>query len=158
MIILGIDPGIACLGWAILKSPKLKAQCSNLKTVDYGCITTDRKLKTGERLEKIYRELEKIIKKYKPNVISLEKIFFAKNAKTALIIGEVNGVILLLASKKKIRVKEFTPLQVKISLTGYGRADKKQIQKMVKNILKLKNIPRPDDAADALAIAICCLK
>jgi len=150
-IILGIDPGLATTGYGVIIS-----SCSLTKNVDYGCITTKPKEPFGQRLEKIYIELKKIIKKHQPNQIAVEELFFAKNIKTALKVGQACGVIFLTASQMKIPVREFTPLQVKQALTGYGRADKKQIQKIVKLMLKLKEIPRPDDAADALAIALCC--
>ncbi|MEK7164701.1 MAG: crossover junction endodeoxyribonuclease RuvC, partial [Patescibacteria group bacterium] len=108
------------------------------------------------RLEKLHSLLSHIIKKYSPAVIAVEELFFAKNVKTALTVAHARGVILLTAKAGGAEVREFTPLQVKQALTGYGRADKNQIQQMVKNILKLKEVPKPDDAADALAIAICC--
>ena len=150
-IILGIDPGLATTGYGIIILSSHKIQCLN-----YGHITTLSKEPFGQRLKKIHDELKKIIKKYKPKIIALEELFFAKNIKTALKVGQARGVIFLTAYKFDIPVQEFTPLQVKQALTGYGRADKTQIQKMVKALLHLKNIPKPDDAADALAVAITC--
>jgi crossover junction endodeoxyribonuclease RuvC len=151
MTILGIDPGLATTGYGIIKSQK-----SKVKSQKFGCITTDSKLLTSERLEKIHKELKKIIKKYKPSKVAVEELFFAKNIKTAMKVGEARGVILLTAKEMKIPVFEFTPLQVKLAITGYGRASKIQMQKMVKVLLGLKEIPKPDDAADALAVAITC--
>ena len=153
MIILGIDPGTARTGFGIIKKTKDK---NKLKTIDYGCITTDPALSDGKRLKIINDELNKLIKKYQPDILAVENVYFFKNLKTAMPVSQAKGVILLTAAKKKIPVYEFTPLQVKMTIVGYGRADKKQIQKMVKVLLNLKEVPRPDDAADALAIAICC--
>lgn len=124
--------------------------------VDYGVIRTSTKLPFVERLNKIHKELKRIIKKYRPTRIAVEEIYFAKNAKTALKVGQARGVALLTTIQAKIPVYEFTPLQVKQAITGYGRASKSQMQKMVKVLLSLENIPKPDDAADALATAICC--
>jgi len=150
-IILGIDPGLAITGIGLVKLYKNK-----ITFLDCGTITSSAKEPFGQRLNKIYLELNKIIKKFKPHTIAIEKLFFAKNVKTALKVGEARGVALLTAWQNKRTIKEFTPLQVKQALTGYGLASKTQIQKMVKQTLCLKNTPRPDDAADALAIAICC--
>lgn len=150
-IILGIDPGLANTGYALIKKIK-----DNLTLLVYGVITTKAHLPIEKRLEKISKGLEKIIKKYQPQIIAIEELFFCKNVKTALKVGQAQGVILLTAQKRKLRIYNFTPLQVKQAVTNYGRAEKKQVQMMVKNILKLKKIPQPDDAADAIAIAICC--
>jgi len=149
-VILGIDPGFAITGYGIIE----KTGKTEIKFLDYGCIITDSKQDFSERLEIIYRELCEIINKYKPSLIAVEELFFCKNVKTALKVGHARGVILLAAINNKILLKELTPLQVKQGITGYGKADKKQIQKMVRVILNLKEIPKPDDAADALAIAI----
>jgi len=149
MKILGIDPGTATTGWGIIE-----VQSSNLKAQSCGCITTPPKQNQAKRLAHIFSELDKIIKKEKPDVVAIEKLFFIKNIKTAMTVGEARGVCLLAAEKNKVPIFEYTPLQVKQSLTGYGKAEKKQIQMMVKIILKLKEIPKPDDMADALAIAI----
>lgn len=154
MVILGIDPGLATTGYGIIE---LKAKSLKLKVIDYGCVRTSAKLLFAERLEIIYKELENLIKKYKPDKIVIEKIFFAKNVKTAMQVGEARGVVTLAAIQNKIPIFEFTPLQIKQALTGYGQASKDQVQKMVKTILDLKEIPKPDDAADALAIAITCI-
>jgi crossover junction endodeoxyribonuclease RuvC len=119
------------------------------------CLKTDKNLSFEKRLLSLGKSLEKIIKNYKPDIISLEKVFFFKNQKTASRISEVRGMILYLAAKNKIEVREYTPLQVKMNLTGYGRAEKFQVQKMVEIILKNNKIPKQDDEADAIAIALC---
>lgn len=155
MIILGIDPGLAYTGYGIVK---FKTQSSKFEILNYGCFSTSSIVKHGKRLKKIYQEIKKIIRKYQPDLIVLEELFFAKNVKTALKVGEARGVIILACQETKSPIIEMTPLQVKIFLTGYGRASKKQIQKMIKLKLGLKKIPQPDDAADALALAICGTK
>lgn len=145
MKILGIDPGVATTGWAII----------NCQTVDYGVIKTKAGVPMAERLSKIYRELNKTIKKFVPEICAIEEIYFGKNAKTAMMVGQARGVAILAAVNAKVEICEFTPLQVKTAITGYGRAEKMQMQKMVKRLLNLNEIPKPDDAADALAVAIC---
>jgi crossover junction endodeoxyribonuclease RuvC len=150
MIILGIDPGTAIIGYGVIKGPK------KLEIIDYGCITTTPDFSTAERLGKLHVELEKLIKKHKPDIVAVEDIFFFKNLKTAIKVSQARGVILLTIAEAKIKVAEYTPLQIKQAVACYGRADKNQVQKMVKVLLNLKEIPKPDDAADALAIAICC--
>ncbi|MFC1727741.1 crossover junction endodeoxyribonuclease RuvC [Patescibacteria group bacterium] len=148
MIVLGIDPGIALTGWGVVKksdSPEL---------IKYGCIKTKAGLASEERLSKIFEQLEGVIKKFKPEVVAIEKLFFNTNAKTALSVGEARGVIKLCAVKNSIPITEFTPLQIKSSVVGYGRADKNQVQVMVKTLLGLDEVPRPDDAADAVAVAL----
>lgn len=149
MIILGIDPGIARCGWGIINKVG-----SKIDFVDYGCIETDKDLAPGERLELIYTDLNKIIKENKPTVAVVELLFFSKNVKTAMSVAETRGVIILALKRNNIQIEEFTPDQIKSAVTGSGRADKKQVQKMVKMILKLDHIPQPDDAADGLAAAI----
>ena len=148
--IIGIDPGIARTGFGIVAKEGVK-----LYAIEYGCIFTKTKKSASNRLFEIYQELLRVIKKYKPDELAIERLFFAKNVKTALTVSEARGAILLLAGEIGLPVKEFTPLQVKQALTGFGRADKTQMQKMVKLILGLSEIPKPDDAADALAIALC---
>jgi len=147
---IGIDPGIARTGFGIIK----KTDNGELEVIDYGCITT----KAGEHIERrlntLDTELTSIIKQHKPTIMAVEKIFFAKNAKTAITVGHARGVILLSAARHNLFLQEFTPLQIKQGLTGYGRASKKQIQEMVKSILGLQQVPKPDDTADALAIAL----
>ena len=148
---MGIDPGTAIIGYGFIKKLPDK-----LKIINYGCIRTEAKFSTAERLKQIDQQLTKLIRKYKPERIAVEDIFFFKNLKTAVTVSQARGVILARASQPKVSVMEYTPLQIKQAVTGYGRADKKQVQKMVKAILNLKEIPQPDDAADALATAICC--
>jgi crossover junction endodeoxyribonuclease RuvC len=149
MRILGIDPGIGRCGWGMLE-----VQSSKLKVIEYGCIETSSKKEAPERLTEIHTQVLGIIKKYAPDALSIEELFFNTNAKTAFVVGQARGVILLAASQKNISISIYTPLQVKIALTGYGRAEKNQVGQMVKILLSLKTIPKPDDAADALAIAI----
>lgn len=149
-IIFGIDPGFAITGYGIIE----KKGKNEIEMIDYGCITTDKNMVFSERLGIIHRELTGIIIKYRPDLIAVEELFFCKNVKTALMVGHARGVILLTAMQANVPLKELTPLQVKQGITGYGKAEKKQIQKMVQIILKLKEMPKPDDAADALAIAL----
>lgn len=149
MRIIGIDPGTAILGFGVIDAIK-----DNLKMVDAGVIRTPVKEEDAIRLEIIYLELSNIIKESKPTVMSVEKLFFAKNVTTAMTVSQARGVVLLCARQAKLDIFEYTPLQIKQSLTGYGRADKQQIQEMVKITLKLREVPKPDDCADALAAAI----
>ena len=149
-IILGIDPGIADTGYGIITQ-----QNNGLKCLDYGSIKTSSKIDLIDRLEILSLELNRIIKKYKPDVIGVEQLFFCNNAKTAMIVGQARGVVLLTIKQNNILFREFTPLQVKQAVSAYGRASKSQVQRMVKMILNLEEIPKPDDAADALAVAIC---
>jgi crossover junction endodeoxyribonuclease RuvC len=151
MIILGIDPGIADTGYGVIKNTNNK-----FTFIDCGTIKTSAEKELPERLKDLYQDLTTIIKKYKPKQIGVEELFFAKNVKTAITVSHARGVILLAAKDANCEIKEFTPLQIKQALTGYGRADKNQIQQMVKTVLQLDKIPKPDDAADALATAICC--
>jgi crossover junction endodeoxyribonuclease RuvC len=150
--ILGIDPGTATTGWAIVEDAQ-----KNPQLIACGCVNTSKLNSDADRLVEIGRDIGSLIKKYKPNEAAIEDLFFFKNLKTAITVAQARGVILYEIKKKLIPLFAYTPLQVKQALTGYGRADKKQIQLMVKNILKLKEIPKPDDAADAVAIAICHL-
>jgi len=152
MIVLGIDPGTATTGYGIIKRSKGEFKC-----LDYGLIKTEPSLSFEKRLDKLYNHLMRLIKEFGPKILAVEKIYFFKNLKTAISVAQANGVILLAAAKKKIPVCEFTPLQVKMFLTGYGRAEKKEIQKKVKKILKLKELPS-DDAADALALTLAYFK
>jgi crossover junction endodeoxyribonuclease RuvC len=149
--ILGIDPGLADTGFGIIR-----LDGRQYETITYGTIKTNPKFSTQERLTIIYQQLEELISHYRPTIVGVEQLFFAKNAKTAMAVGQARGVILLAIGHHKLPIQEYTPLQVKMALTSYGRASKKQIQEMVKTILGLTTIPRPDDAADALAVAICC--
>ncbi|NCN22099.1 crossover junction endodeoxyribonuclease RuvC [Candidatus Falkowbacteria bacterium] len=149
-IILGLDPGIADTGYGIISCEKGKLLC-----LAYGSIKTEAKKDLSKRLEILDFELKKLIKKYQPEVVAVEQLFFNKNVKTALIVGQARGVLLLRIKKSGLKMLEFTPGQVKQAVAAYGRASKNQVQKMVKIILGLKSLPQPDDAADALAIAIC---
>jgi crossover junction endodeoxyribonuclease RuvC len=150
MKILGIDPGTATTGWAVIEEIK-----KNTRLIACGCINTSKIHSDEERLVEIGKDLLSIIKKYKPDEAAIEDLFFFKNLKTAITVAQARGVILYEIKKNLVPLFSYTPLQVKQALTGYGRADKKQIQLMVKNILNLKCVPKPDDAADAVAIAIC---
>ena len=146
MIILGLDPGTASTGYGILKKDKGSLLC-----LEYGCFETPKHKTAGERLVLLEKALLRVLNAYKPDVVVVERLFFFKNLKTAMPVSEARGVLLLTIARKKITTVELSPLQVKMAITGYGRADKKQIQGMVKEILKLKQAPKPDDAADALA-------
>lgn len=149
MKILGIDPGIGRCGWGVLTTHN-----SQLTINDCGCIETEAGTRVEDRLLIISNEIEDLIKKYKPDVMAIEELFFGANSKTALVVGQARGVILLSAGKNSLPVAIYTPLQVKMALTGYGRADKNQIGQMVKVILKLEKIPKIDDTSDALAVAL----
>lgn len=146
---MGIDPGTATTGFGAIKK-KGKA----LKCLEYGAIITPKTKTQGERLALIEQDLLGIIERHKPDLMVIERLYFAKNLTTAMPVAEARGVILLCAAKKKVEVKELTPLQVKAAITGYGRAEKKQVQRMVQQLLGLSSLPRPDDAADALGLAI----
>lgn len=150
-IILGIDPGLATTGFGVIECDHCQ-----ISLIDYGIISTPAKKPLLHRLQTIHEKLTKIIKKYKPATCACEELFFCKNVKTALLVGQARGVILLTVNECGVPFYEFTPLQIKQSVTGYGQADKKQIQQMVKILLHLKKEPQPDDAADALAIALTC--
>ncbi|ODM25980.1 crossover junction endodeoxyribonuclease RuvC [Clostridium sp. Bc-iso-3] len=150
MIIMGIDPGFAITGYGIVKY-----EGNRFTSVDYGAITTESSMDLPKRLLILYNGLKEIIEKYRPEAISIEELFFNKNIKTALAVGHGRGVAVLAAAQSGVEVFEYTPLQVKQSIVGYGRAEKTQVQQMVKAILNLPAIPKPDDVADALAVAVC---
>lgn len=150
--VMGLDPGFARTGWAVLKGTSQKIQ-----EIYYGCVETSAEKSFEQRLVDIDKQFLTLIKKFRPQEVAIEQIYFCKNVKTALKVGQVRGILLLEAMKNKIPCQEPTPLQVKQAVTGYGRAEKSQIQKMVAAILGLREIPKSDDAADALAIAIYCL-
>jgi len=157
MIIIGIDPGSVVTGYSIIKKNKEQ----RMEVVDFGCIITDKFATTGGRLKKIHEQVSLLIAKYKPSVMAIENLFFFKNLKTVMPVSQTKGVILLAAAEKKLRVCEFTPLQVKMAITGYGRAEKRQLREMIKKTiditdfdLKKKN-RKKDDAFDALGVAIC---
>lgn len=150
MIIIGIDPGYAIVGIGVVEYIGNK-----FRTLEYNAITTPAGMSTVERLKKIYQQMDMYLEKYRPDAVAIEELFFNSNQKTAINVAQARGVILVAVANRDIPICEYTPLQVKQSVTGYGRADKKQIQQMVKMMLGLNAIPKPDDAADALAIAIC---
>ena len=152
MIILGIDPGYAIVGFGVIEKTK-----TSTRVIDYGVIETDKSLKMSTRLNKIYDGIEYLIEKYKPDSFAIEELFFHTNQKTVINVAMARGVILLAATKKmgESKLYEYTPLQIKQALTGNGRAEKQQVQYMVKAILNLTKTPKPDDAADALAVALC---
>ena len=149
MIVMGIDPGTAIVGYSIVEFVKNK-----YRILDYGCVYTDKDEDMPVRLEQIYDKLDGIIKIWKPEDMETEELFFFKNQKTIIKVGQARGVITLCGQKNKLNLFSYTPLQVKMGVTGYGKADKKQVQEMVKVVLGMQEIPKPDDAADALAIAV----
>ena len=150
MIILGIDPGVAIVGFGVIEYSG-----SKFRTLDYGVIRTPAHTDTEKRLATIYRELKCIIEKYKPEAMAVEELFWNTNQKTGIAVAEARGVILLCAELLGLEIFEYTPLQVKQSVVGYGRAEKHQVIAMVKTLLRLEKAPKPDDTADALAIAYC---
>lgn len=150
MRILGIDPGYAILGYGIID-----VKGNHFSVCGYGAITTDVSMEMPDRLKHLYHQLMEIIREYEPDEASVEELFFNTNAKTAILVGQARGVIILACANSGLEISEYTPLQIKQGLAGYGRAEKKQIQAMVKTILNLKEVPKPDDTADALAAAIC---
>jgi crossover junction endodeoxyribonuclease RuvC len=149
MRILGLDPGIGRTGWGIIE-----VQSSKLKVQSFGCIETSKDLLTEKRLQELYEKVTVILKEEKPDAFAIEELFFNTNVTTAMIVGQARGVVLLAAVQQGVPISIYTPLQVKIAVTGYGRAEKRQVGQMVKTILGLEAIPKPDDTADALAIAI----
>ncbi|MCD6270694.1 crossover junction endodeoxyribonuclease RuvC [bacterium] len=178
MTIIGIDPGTATTGYGIIETKekidnfnigqkkrgkdnqqsvikKVGQRKTEARMIAYGVIKTTPGLNPEKRLKTLYTKLSSLLNKFKPDILVVEKVYFAKNIKTVIPVSEAKGVILLAASKKNIKVLQVTPLQIKMSICGYGRADKSQVQKMVKEFLGLEKVPKPDDAADALAAAIC---
>ena len=149
MRILGIDPGIARCGWAVVEMVNSKSSMVNC-----GCIETESKNSQEKRLLKISTELTKIIKKHKPDSLAIEELFFGNNSKTVFVVGEARGIALLTAAENSLEVSVYSPLEVKLALTGFGRAEKGQVGQMVKTILKLEKLPKLDDTTDALAIAL----
>ena len=150
MVILGIDPGYALLGYGIVETDTV-----NSKAIDYGVIETNVGEPFPERLERLYLGMRQLIELYKPDKIAFEELFFAKNTKTALLVGAARGVAILAAQRCSKPLYEYTPMQIKLAVTGNGHADKTQVQEMIRLLLRLKKIPKPDDAADALAVALC---
>ena len=155
MLILGIDPGTAAIGYGMLEIGKCLVN-HNYNVLAFGCLKTSPKDSTAARLNDLHKQLSQLIKRYRPDAVAVEELFFFKNLKTAIKVSQARGVILLAAQQANLAIYEYTPLQVKQAITGYGLAQKQQVQQMVKTILGLKETPKPDDAADALAIAICC--
>jgi len=150
LIIIGIDPGYARCGYGVIEK-----KGSRFSALEYGCIETSKKAPLLERYFQIEETLNEIINDFEIDVFSIEKLFFNKNVKTAIEVAQARGIMLLVAHKHNLIIKEFTPIEIKLGVTGYGRAEKNQVQKMVKNLLSLSEIPKPDDTADALAAAIC---
>ena len=151
MIILGIDPGLATMGYGVINALK-----GNYSVIDYGVVTTPKERTLPERLQQLEDGVKELIETYRPDNVSIEELFFSKNITTGIPVAEARGVILLTAVKALGKeVYEYTPNQIKQAVTGYGGADKIQMQHMVQTLLRLKSVPRPDDAADALAVAIC---
>jgi crossover junction endodeoxyribonuclease RuvC len=150
MIILGIDPGFAIVGWSIIESER-----GNIRPIAFGAITTPAHTDIEARLLMIERDLTAVIEKYKPEEMAIEELFFNTNITTAIAVAEARGVIICTAHRLGVKISEYTPLQVKQAVVGYGRAEKKQVIAMVTSLLKLDKPPKPDDTADAVAIAIC---
>lgn len=148
--VIGIDPGLANTGWGIIESDGIR-----FKYINHGTIETNNKSDSNQRLTYIYSRLDEILEEYKPTHGGVETLYFAKNVSSALPVAQARGVQLLALGHKNIVTGEYTPIQIKQAVVGNGRADKKQVQEMVKLLLKLKEIPKPDHAADALAAAIC---
>ncbi len=149
MIVLGIDPGYALMGWGVVKS-----EGSRMQLVAYGCIETKAGVPMQNRLRTLQLGVRDLLSIYKPDDVAFEELFFARNVTTALMVGAARGAAIIAAAEYTENLYEYTPMQIKQAITGYGKADKKQIQQMVKLLLKLDEIPRPDDAADAIACAI----
>lgn len=150
MRILGIDPGYAIVGYGVLDYDNV-----HFKVVNYGAITTDAQTQFDRRLAEIYEDMCSLLDLFKPDCMSVEKLYFNTNITTGIDVAQARGIIMLSAAQRHIPIYEYTPLQVKVAVTGYGRAEKHQMQEMTRNILGLKSVPKPDDTADALAIAIC---
>ena len=150
MRILGIDPGLAIIGYGVIDVDN-----GNFKVVDYGVITTPKDETIPVRLAMIWDRVNLVISKFKPDHIAMEELFFTNNKTTGIIVSEARGVLLLAAVQSPAKLYEYTPMQIKQAITGYGKSDKQQMQNMVRILLKLDSIPKPDDAADALAVAIC---
>ena len=151
-IILGIDPGLAITGYGCIRFEK-----GNITPLGYGCIRTESGLTDAERLVELERDMMQILNQFQPNILGIEKLLFTKNVTTGIPVGQARGIVLLCAQKAGLPIFEYTPTQVKLAVAGYGKADKAQVQDMVKRTLELDNIPKPDDAADALAIALCAM-
>ncbi|MCC2631336.1 MAG: Holliday junction endonuclease RuvC [Patescibacteria group bacterium] len=153
MIILGLDPGTAIVGWGVIDTGE-RHDVSKAVCLAYDCILTDKSMTHSQRLVAIANGLEGLLRQYTPDLVSIEKLFFSTNKTTAMSVSQARGVLLYVIEKEGLPIMEFNPMEIKLALTGYGKADKKQMQQMIKLILKLDAIPKPDDAADALAIAL----
>jgi len=152
MRVLGVDPGTATTGFGLVEQ-----ESGKIRAVDYGCIRTSPDAPLPQRLHEVHARIQGIIRDFRPDVVAVEQVFFNKNARSALQVGQARGVVLLAANQTGLPVLEYTPLEVKMGVVGYGRASKRQIQSMIKVLLGLEDEPRPDDAADALAVALCCI-
>ncbi len=150
MVILGIDPGVAIVGYGVVECVS-----GNFRCLEYGCITTPAHTLLEDRLSEIYQGMQELISRHRPDCMSVEELFFNNNQKTAVDVAQARGVILLAANRARLPIYEYTPLQVKSAVVGYGRAEKQQVMYMVRQYLHMKETPKPDDAADAIAIAIC---
>lgn len=150
--VLGIDPGLARLGWAVLNGGS-----GQTELIGCGCLETAAALSTPQRLQKLHRRLNQIVYEYRPDRLAVEKLFFTKNVTTGMTVGQARGIVLLVAAEHDLPVVELTPTAVKASVTGDGRADKRQMQRMIQILLRLKRLPRYDDTADAIAIALCAV-
>ena len=156
MVIFGIDPGIATLGYGVISCSLRKGRLDGeFKALDFGIVSTKPGQKSEQRLKQIYVTLRKLFKLWQPDLVALENVYFFKNAKTLIPTAQAKGVAMLAAAQDNLMIKEVTPLQVKMAITGFGHAQKKQVQQMIKLLLKLKTLPRPDDAADGLGVAVC---
>ena len=149
-LVIGIDPGTATIGFAIIRD----LADGTLEAIEYGAITTPKTDKAADRLVQLYEQINAIIARFHPDSAAVEKLFFARNVTTAIAVGQARGVVMLALAQAGLEIGEYTPNEVKLAVTGYGSADKRQVQEMVKVLLSLEKIPKPDDAADALAIAI----
>ena len=150
MVILGIDPGYAIVGYGVIRY-----EGGKMSVIDYGKITTEANIPLSKRLKLIYDSLTQLIETFKPDVVAVEELFFNSNVKTAIAVGHARGVIILAAANKNTKIAEYTPLQIKQAVAGYGKAVKKHVMEMTRLMLKLDKVPKPDDTADALAVAIC---
>lgn len=155
MLILGIDPGTARMGWGLLTVDEKKPKNKGIKLLTYGCFETKVGVEMGKRLLHLRNELIKVIVEYKPDHMAIEQLFFGVNSRTAMTVGQARGVVMVTAEEYNMPLFEYQGLSVKKVLTGFGHTDKKAIQEYVKKRLNLKELPKPDDAADAIAIAIC---
>ena len=151
MLVLGLDPGLATTGYGLVAGDGQR-----LTALAHGVVRTPARQPMADRLLLLHRELAALIRRYQPEVAAVEKLFFSKNVTTGIQVAQARGVALLTIAQAALRISEYTPMQIKQGITGYGSADKQQVQEMVRMLLALERIPRPDDAADALAVAICC--